>query len=110
MHVTIFWRRLRDDLADEDRVTYESEDARLEGVARAIPGFVSAKSYTADDGDRVTLVLFESEAAQEAWRRNSEHVVAQRFGRRRIYEEYRSMVAVSVRDRTWSRATATGDD
>lgn len=103
MHLTLFWRRLRDDLAAEDRAKYESEDSRLEALARSIPGFVSAKSYTAEDGDRVTIVLFETEEAQEAWRRQPEHLVAQRFGRERIYEEYRSMVAASLRDRHWSR-------
>lgn len=109
MHVTLFWRRLRADLTPEDRAIYENEDARLEAIAKAIEGFVSSKSYTAEDGDRVTIVLFESEEAQEAWRRHPEHLAAQRFGRERIYEGYRSMIAESVRDRSWTRAPSASD-
>jgi heme-degrading monooxygenase HmoA len=103
MQVTLFWRELRADIPPATMSEYEREDARLEKVAASMPGFVSAKSYTADDGDRVTIVIFESAETQEGWRRLPDHVTAQRWGREEIYERYRSLVLESVRDRNWSR-------
>ena len=44
------------------------------------------------DGERVTIVEFESEAAQRAWSRHPDHVGAQKKGRKDFYSEYRLLV------------------
>src|SRR5690348_5000855 len=74
--VTIFRNRLR---PDDDG--YAEEAARMVEAAQAMPGFLEVKTYAADDGERVTIVAFDSEETQRAWREHEGHRVAQKRGR-----------------------------
>ena len=91
--VTLFWSRLRDDLGPEGLAAYQADLAHMLDLARGMPGFVSVKAYTADDGERLTIIVFDSADAQTAWRRHPEHVAAQRRGKDRYYEAYQIVVA-----------------
>jgi|GEM_PF-555961 len=82
--VTIFRSRLRPESLGE----YEPTAAEMERLARAMPGFVEVKSFAADDGERVTIVVFDSPEHQRAWRGHPEHRRAQELGRSRFYAEY----------------------
>ena len=84
MIVTIFRTRLRAEYANE----YAEWNARISALAASQPGYVSHKSFTAEDGERVTIVEFESEATQAAWRNHPEHKEAQKLGREKFYSEY----------------------
>ena len=61
--VTVFRSRLR-----EPHEGYEQTADDMEDAARAMPGFVDFKTFRADDGERVSIVVFESRKAHEAWR------------------------------------------
>ena len=61
-------------------------------MPRACPGYVSHKDFTADDGERVTIVEFEHEEGQRAWRTNAEHHAAQKLARQKYYTEYHIQV------------------
>jgi len=100
--VTLFWRELRHELDEEGRKQYREDEARLTRLASSQPGFISAKSYEAEDGEHLTVVLFDSESEQEGWRRHSEHSAAQARGRARYYQWYRSLVCRVERDRLWT--------
>lgn len=50
-----------------------------------LPGFQSAKSFKADDGEEITIFRFESEEALEAWRTHSEHVETMKRGHSEFY-------------------------
>jgi heme-degrading monooxygenase HmoA len=76
--VCIFRSRLRPD-ADLDAL--RALDARLDGVVRTLPGFLGNRGYTAEDGEGVGIIEFESLAAFEAWRQHPEHVAAKARGR-----------------------------
>ena len=84
MIVTVFRSRLKPDAMDE----YTPMAARMSELARRMPGYLSHKAFTADDGERVTIVEFESEAAHRAWATHPEHINAQRKGRADFYEAY----------------------
>lgn len=84
MIVTIFRSRLRPGLKDE----YVAMVERMAQIARGIPGYISHKGFWADDGERVTIVEFEHEEGQRAWRTHPEHVEAKRQGRVKFYEMY----------------------
>lgn len=103
MVVVLFWSRLRADLSEEMRDLYARTLARMRALAEASPGFVSHKTYTAEDGERVSLVVFESEGALEAWRDDPEHRAAQALGRERFYEDYRVTVCATGRRYAFSR-------
>jgi heme-degrading monooxygenase HmoA len=84
MIVTVFRSRLRPGLQDE----YVALVERMRDLAVKMPGYISHKGFWAEDGERVTIVEFESEDAQRAWRMHPEHVAAQRQGRAQFYTEY----------------------
>jgi len=53
----------------------------------------------------VTIVEFESEEAQRAWRMHPEHIAAQRQGRERFYEAYDIQVCNVLHDNHFKRKT-----
>ena len=85
--VTIFRSRLRDTHEGYDETADE-----MEAAARAMPGFVDFKTFQADDGERVSLVVFDSRDAHEAWRDDPRHQAAQQRGREEWYAEYHIQV------------------
>lgn len=94
MIVTIFRSRLRPEYTDQ----YERLAPRLRALAESMPGFVSAKTYTAPDGERVSIEVFESPETHEAWRNHSQHREAQRLGREKFYSEFHVQVCQVERD------------
>lgn len=82
--MTIFRNRLRPDGVDE----YGPTAAEMSRLAQTMPGYVDHKSFTADDGERVTVVTFADEESQAAWRRQVDHRAAQRRGREAFYAAY----------------------
>jgi heme-degrading monooxygenase HmoA len=93
MLVIVFRSRLADGHADE----YATTSTRMIELASGMPGFVSFKTFTAADGERVSLVEFESEEAAAAWREHPEHRQAQRRGREAFYQSYSIQVCHEVR-------------
>lgn len=85
MFLVVFRNRKR---ADLDAAAYgEDADAML-ALAQQQPGYLSFKSYTADDGEVVAISEWEDEAAARAWGRLAEHRLVQQRGRDGYYEDY----------------------
>jgi heme-degrading monooxygenase HmoA len=51
---------------------------RMSELVRDIPGYIPHKGFVADDGERVTIVEFETEEALHEWRVHPEHGTAKR--------------------------------
>ncbi len=94
MIVTVFRSRLKPGLRDE----YVALVARMEELARTMPGYISHKGFFADDGERLTIVEFENEEGLRAWRTNPEHIAAQRLARQKYYTEYHVQVCTLDRE------------
>jgi heme-degrading monooxygenase HmoA len=94
MIVTVFRSRLKSDAQPE----YGEWAARMSELARGMPGYIAHKIFVAEDGERVTLVEFESAEAQGAWSRHPEHVAAKKHGRDAFYLAYRLQVCEVIRD------------
>jgi heme-degrading monooxygenase HmoA len=94
MIVTVFRSRLKPEAEPE----YGEWAARISALARQMPGYRSHKVFVADDGERVTIVEFESEEAHRAWSTHPEHVQAKMKGRRDFYLEYRIQVCNVLRE------------
>lgn len=88
MIVTIFRSRLR----PEHEKEYHEWSDRMESLARGMPGFVSIKTFYARDGERVSIVEFETAETHDTWRNHPEHKEAQRLGREKFYSEFRIQV------------------
>jgi heme-degrading monooxygenase HmoA len=73
---------LRDNAALDE---YKPLAARMYDIVSALPGFLSVKSFRADDGEEITLFRFASEEALEAWRTHPEHVETMKRGHAEFY-------------------------
>ena len=100
MFLVVFRNRKR---ADIDQAAYGAEAALMEELARQQPGFVSFKSYAADDGEAIALSEGEDEDAALAWRRVAEHSAAQSRGRSEFYEDYTLFACKHPRIHRFSR-------
>ncbi len=99
--LTVFRNRLKPDAADG----YGALSPHILELARSMPGFVDAKTFTASDGERVTVVTFIDRASHDAWRDHPEHLEAQRRGIAEFYSEYRIQVADITYERRFERGT-----
>jgi heme-degrading monooxygenase HmoA len=99
MIVTVFRSRLNPETQEE----YAQWAARMSELAKTIPGYVSHKGFTAPDGERVTIVEFESEAGMRAWATHPEHVEAKKKGRSSFFTEYRVQICSVQRDSAFPR-------
>lgn len=90
--VTVFRSRLRGDAGAD----YSVMAAEMLELGRAMPGFVNFKSFTADDGERVSIVTFADAGSQQAWRDQLAHRRAQQIGRDRFYSWYSVQVGECV--------------
>lgn len=91
--LTIFRSRLRPEAQEE----YERWAQRMDELAAQMPGFVGIKTFAADDGERVSIVEFASNADALGWQRHPEHREAQRLGRERFYSEFEVIVCTPLR-------------
>jgi heme-degrading monooxygenase HmoA len=99
MIVVVFRSRLRPNLGED----YVACSKRMREIAQSLPGFISVKGYTADDGERVSIHEWESAEHLRAWREHPEHVEAQERGRRDFYEAYSCYVLDQPREYRFSR-------
>ncbi|HKG00767.1 MAG TPA: antibiotic biosynthesis monooxygenase [Xanthobacteraceae bacterium] len=104
MIVTVFRSRLRPGVREE----YVALANRMNELAASMPGYISHKGFFADDGERVTVVEFESEEGMRAWRMHPEHREAQRKARETYYSEYHIQVCEVVREANFKREEAQG--
>lgn len=101
MIVTVFRSRLMPSVR-EDYVTLVD---RMIEIASGMPGYISHKGFFAEDGERCTIVEFETEEAQRAWRMHPEHRDAQKKAREIYYETYSVQVCEVKREAKFDRNT-----
>lgn len=99
MIVAVFRNRLREGVEE----AYRKEAQAVAAVAKEMPGYIAHKSYLADDGERVTIVEYQSEEALRAWARDSRHVAAKRLGRKEFYAEYKVQICSLLRESGFTR-------
>jgi len=99
MIVTVFRSRLMPGLQEE----YVALVERMVKLAQATPGYIGHKGFFAEDGERCTIVEFESEEGQRAWRMNPEHREAQKKGRDIYYETYSLQICEVKRETKFDR-------
>jgi heme-degrading monooxygenase HmoA len=104
MIVTIFRSRLVPGMQD----VYDPMAKRMSDLARTIPGYISHKGFVAEDGERVTIVEFETEEALHEWRRHPEHAKAKRRGIDSFFSDYKFQICSVIRDRAWTAKAKPG--
>ena len=100
MFLVVFRNRKR---ADIDQAAYDAEAEAMEAFAAAQPGYLSFKSYMAEDGEGVALSEWADEASARAWGQVAEHRAAQARGRAGYYEEYTLFACANPHIRRFAR-------
>ena len=100
MFLVVFRNRKR---ADIDYAAYDAEAERMLAMAQAQPGYLSFKSYTAEDGEVIALSEWADEASALAWREVADHQAAQQRGRSSYYEDYTLFACMHPRVHRFSR-------
>ena len=101
MYLVVFRNRKRSGI---DAAAYAADAKRMEEVARSQPGFLSFKSYQAEDGEVVAISEWASEAAVHAWGSHGEHAAIQQRGRDEYYADYTLFSCASPRVRSFDRS------
>ena len=101
--VTVFRNRLVDD--PSAITSYAEELAVVAELARSMPGFVETKTFTAEDGERATIVTFADPDTHRAWREHPRHREAQRNGVATYYAEYSIAVGETTYASSYDRPT-----
>jgi heme-degrading monooxygenase HmoA len=100
MVVTLFRSRLTSQAGDD----YTAMAAEMLDRACKYPGFVAMKSSKSEDGERLTVVWWESDELQTAWHRDERHREAQKLGRERWYHYYHVETAEVLREHQFTRS------
>jgi heme-degrading monooxygenase HmoA len=95
--LTVFRSRRR----PEAEAAYRALSREMESKARRMRGFVDFKSFSAEDGEQVSIVTFATAEDQRAWRDELSHQKAQQRGRDELYAEYTIQVALCTRAWAW---------
>ena len=90
---------------DINAAEYQKAVARMMDLVTKMPGFVSLKGCTTDDGETFSMATFDSEEALEAWRSHPEHRATQRRGYEEFYDSLWVKVCNVVREYEWTRST-----
>jgi heme-degrading monooxygenase HmoA len=70
-----------------------------------MPGFLSMKDFSAQDGEFLVLAEFDSLESVDAWKAHPEHLVAQRRGREEFFADYRIRVCHVIRTSEFTAAS-----
>ena len=100
-YVIVFRSRLQPGITEQ----YSRRAEEIYRRAIEMPGFIASKDFTADDGERVALIEFDSEEHLLAWRDHLEHRRAQAEGRESFYASYSLQICKVERSSTFDRAT-----
>jgi heme-degrading monooxygenase HmoA len=101
MYLVVFRNRKRPDM---DAAAYSADSEHMERLARAQAGFVSFKSYTADDGEVIALSEWSDVAAARAWGRHPDHAETQARGRAEYYADYTLFTCADPRVHRFERS------
>ena len=100
MFLVVFRNRKR---ADIDGAAYAADAERMAALAQAQPGFVSFKSYVAEDGEVIALSEWADAEAARAWGSHPDHSRTQARGRAEYYQDYTLYTCDSPRTHHYER-------
>lgn len=86
---------------------YAEVSDRMVELSARYPGFLGMDSARGEDGLGITVCYWRNEASILAWKRDPEHLAAQRRGIATWYERYDVRIAKVERAYGFARETAT---
>ena len=95
---------------EEDEL-YESTGKNIFELALKQPGFLGYEGAGGSDRQEITVTYWDSLENIKRWKMNADHVVAQKMGRDKFYEEYHVRVTKVEREYHWTKANSqVGDE
>lgn len=83
----------------------------MQALAKTMPGYLGFESARGEDGFGFAISYWESEEAIQNWKRQADHLNAQRRGRAEWYDDY--VVRIAKVERAYQMKTTkptTGDE
>jgi heme-degrading monooxygenase HmoA len=78
---------------------------QMVALVSQMPGFLSLKDFSAQDGEFLVLAEFASLESVDAWKAHPEHLVAQRRGREEFFADYHIQVCHVLRTADFTAAS-----
>ncbi len=103
MVLVVFRSRIRPENTDG----FEALADEMLSLAESMPGFLSYKVYVSSDGERCSIIEFDTLEHLKAWRELPPHRAAQKRGRERFYESYSLHVSEPDRESLFTRSPET---
>lgn len=90
------------EIADNKKDQYLEIAAHLKEQLVKMPGFISIERFQSlvNEGKLLSLSFWEEEKHLLAWKKNIDHMAAQKKGRESIFKDYRIRIAEVKRDYT----------
>jgi heme-degrading monooxygenase HmoA len=90
------------EIADGKQSEYLEIASKLKEQLVSMPGFISVERFESlvNDGKLVSLSFWETEESLIFWKKNFDHMNAQKKGRESIFKDYRIRIANVERDYT----------
>ncbi|OKI04028.1 antibiotic biosynthesis monooxygenase [Streptomyces sp. CB02923] len=88
----------------EDQSGYGETVARMEELVKEVPGYLGMDFAESPGGLAVTIAYFRDADSLARWRRNAEHLAAQKRGQDQWYQSYSLHVAKVERSHGFVRA------
>lgn len=82
---------------------YAQTAQEMEELAAKQPGYLGIDSVRDENGVGITVSYWHSEEAILAWKRNADHLTAQRLGRETFYRSYELRVAKVERAHSFTK-------
>ncbi len=76
-----------------EEAEYAETAVRMVALAQTMPGFLGYESAQGEGGGEITVSYWENEAAIRDWKRQADHIAAQKRGREAFYTAYTIRVA-----------------
>lgn len=76
-----------------EEAEYTETAEAMVALAHTMPGFLGYESAQGEGGLEITVSYWESETAIQTWKRQADHIAAQKRGREAFYSAYTIRVA-----------------
>lgn len=106
MYAVIFEVEISEGKKDQ----YLNIAAKLKEQLVTMPGFISIERFQSlvNEGKLLSLSFWDDEASLLNWKKNIDHLAAQKEGRASIFKDYRIRIAKVERDYTMASSTFEG--
>lgn len=77
---------------------YDEMALKMDELAKQQPGYLGVESVRGADGMGLTISYWKDLESISSWKRNSEHKMAQSFGKEKWYSDYKVRICKVERD------------